>query len=43
MTEIITKLTSCKLCNMTILVEWFGSEHALAKVLETISCDSCID
>jgi len=38
---IITKLTSCKVCDMTILVEWYGNEYSLSKVLETILCTKC--
>ena len=39
----MTKLTSCKVCNMTILVDWFGTEESLMKVLETITCDNCMN
>ena len=41
MNKIIVKLTSCKVCDKDMMVEWFGDEQTLVKVLETIRCNNC--
>jgi len=41
MPGIITKVASCKVCDASIWIEWFGDEQSLMKVLETILCDTC--
>ncbi len=40
--KVITKLTSCKVCNVTLLLECFTDEHTILKMLEVgMKCSEC--